>query len=137
MILFEKQIKLYREQLDTLHFQLKDMAYEFGFINTLEEFDTALKDLDAFIVYFNSSSCNLGEALAPKVMELIEEKYPKIKFFYIDREMSPEVAAKCSVFVEPTILAFFLGKETLRKSRHFSMGELEDVIARPYKLLFE
>jgi thioredoxin-like negative regulator of GroEL len=88
-------------------------------------------------VYFNSSSCNVGEALAPKVMNLIEEKYAKIKFFYVDREMSPEVAAKYSVFVEPTILGFFMGKETLRKSRHFSMGELEAVIARPYHLLFD
>jgi len=113
------------------------MAYEFGFINTQEEFDTALRELDAFMVYFNSSSCNVGEALAPKVMKLIEEKYAKIKFFYVDREMSPEVAAKYSVFVEPTILGFFMGKETLRKSRHFSMGELEEVIARPYHLLFD
>jgi thiol-disulfide isomerase/thioredoxin len=113
------------------------MAYEFGFLNTLEEFNTALNELDAFIVYFNSSSCNLGEALAPKVMKLIEEKYPKVKFFYVDREMSPEIAAQHSVFVEPTVLAFFAGKETLRKSRHFSMDELEAVISRPYSILFE
>jgi len=113
------------------------MAYEFGFLNTLEEFNTALRELDAFVVYFNSSSCNLGESLAPKVMNLIEGKYPKIKFFYVDRELSPEIAAQQSVFVEPTILGFFVGKETLRKSRHFSMGELEAVIARPYSLLFD
>ena len=113
------------------------MAYDFGFINTLEEFDTALKDLDAFIVYFNSSSCNVGEAMAPKIMKLIEEKYPKIKFFYVDRELSPDIAAQYSVFVEPTVLSFFVGKETFRKSRHFSMGELEAVISRPYSMMFE
>ena len=113
------------------------MAYDFGYLNTLEEFNTALRELDAFIVYFNSSSCNVGEALAPKVMQLIEEKYPKIKFYYVDREMSPEIAAQYSVFVEPTILIFFAGKETLRKSRHFGMEELEAAIRRPYSLLFE
>ncbi len=113
------------------------MAYDFGFINNMEEFEQVLATTDAFIVYFNSSSCNVGEALAPKVMQLIEEKYPKVKFYYVDRELSPDVAAHYSVFVEPTILLFFAGKETLRKSRHFGMEELEAAIERPYRILFE
>ena len=113
------------------------MAYNFGYINTKEEFDKALKEHEAIFVYFNSSSCNVGEALAPKVMKLIDEKFPKIKFFYVDREMSPEIAAQYSVFVEPTILCFFLAKESLRKSRHFSMEELETALSRPYSIIFE
>lgn len=113
------------------------MAYDFGFLDTEEAFDKALQEIDAFIVYFNSSSCNVGEALAPKVMQLIEAKFPKMRFFYVDREMSPAIAAKYSVFVEPTILTFFAGKETLRKSRHFSMDELENALSRPYAILFE
>lgn len=113
------------------------MAYDFGFLNTLEEFDVALQENDAVFVYFNSSSCNVGEALAPKVMNLIENKFPKMKFYYVDREMSPEIAGKYSIFVEPTILTFFVGKETLRKSRHFSMGELEKEMSRPYSIIFE
>jgi hypothetical protein len=51
--------------------------------------------------------------------------------------MSPEIAAHYSVFVEPTILCFFLAKETLRKSRHFSMEELETALSRPYSIIFE
>lgn len=113
------------------------MAYEFGFLTNIEEFDHAILEHDAIFVYFNSSSCNVGEALAPKVMKLIESTFQKMKFFYVDREISPEVAAKYSVFVEPTILAFFVGKETLRKSRHFSMDELEIALSRPYSLLFD
>ncbi|HHB52534.1 MAG TPA: thioredoxin [Saprospiraceae bacterium] len=113
------------------------MEYNFGFINTLEEFDSILRDNDAVFVYFNSSSCNVGEALAPKVMKLIDTKFPKMQFYYVDRELSPEIAAKYSVFVEPTILTFFGGKETLRKSRHFSMDELESAMSRPYSILFE
>ena len=113
------------------------MAYDFGFLSTLDEFDAALQEHDAVFVYFNSSSCNVGEALAPKVMKLIESTFPKMKFFYVDREMSPDIAGKYSVFVEPTILTFFVGKETLRKSRHFSMDELEAALTRPYTLLFD
>ncbi len=113
------------------------MAYKFGYLNTIDEFNEALAQHDAVFVYFNSSSCNVGEALAPKVMKLIEEKFPKMQFYYVDRELSPDIAGKYSVFVEPTILTFFAGKETLRKSRHFSMDELEMAMARPYSILFD
>lgn len=70
-------------------------------------------------------------------MRLIENKFPKMKFFYVDREISPVIAAQYYVFVEPTILTFFTGKETIRKSRHFSMDELENAMSRPYSILFE
>ena len=113
------------------------MGYEFGFLNNIEEFDFALQNEDAFLVYVNSSSCNVGEAIAPKIMNLIKEKFPKMKFYFVDRELSPEVAAQYSVFVEPTILTFFAGRETLRKSRHFSMEEVENAIERPYSIIFE
>lgn len=112
------------------------MAYDFGFLNNMDEFQAALQENDAMITYFNSSSCNVGEALAPKVMKLLDEKFPKVKFFYVDRELSPDIAGHYSVFVEPTILIFFVGKETLRKSRHFSIDELEAAIQRPYQILF-
>ena len=111
--------------------------YEFGYLNNLEEFNTTLQSEDAFLVYFNSSSCNVGEAIAPKIMKLIETKFPKMKFFFVDRELSSDVAAQYSVFVEPTILTFFAGKETLRKSRHFSLEEVEAAIERPYSIIFE
>lgn len=113
------------------------MAYHFDFFTTLEAFDSALTNQEAFLVYFNSNSCNVGEALAPKIMKLIEEEFPLMKFYFVDIEMNPEIAAHYSVFVEPTILCFFAGKESLRKSRHFSMGEVEKAIERPYSLIFE
>ena len=113
------------------------MVYDFGYINSVEELDSVKAMHDAVVVYFNSNSCDLGEALAPKVMKMIAEQFPKVKFYYVDMTMSPRVAARCSVFVEPTVLGFFAGKENLRKSRHFSMDELEHAIARPYSLIFD
>lgn len=113
------------------------MAYDFDFFTTLDAFDLALKNQDAFLVYFNSNSCNVGEALAPKIMKLMEEKFPLMKFYFVDIEMNPEIAAQYSVFVEPTILCFFAGKEGLRKSRHFSISEVEKAIERPYSMIFE
>jgi len=112
------------------------MSYNFSYISNVDEFNNALLENEAMLVYFNSNSCNVGEAIAPKVMRLIEEKFPKIQFYFVDREMSPEIAAQHSVFVEPTILVFFAGKETIRKSRHFSIDELEMLIERPYSIIF-
>lgn len=113
------------------------MALNTGFFDTLDAFSKALESEDAFVVYFNMAACNVGEALAPKVIDLLTQQYPKIKFFYVDREVSPEIAAQLSVFVVPTVLVFFAGKESFRKSRHFSMKELEMAISRPYQMLFE
>ncbi len=112
------------------------MSYNFSYLNSIDEFNKALNENEAMLVYFNSNSCNVGEAIAPKVMNLIEEKFSKIQFYFVDREMSPEIAAQHSVFVEPTILVFFAGKETIRKSRHFSIDELEMSIERPYSIIF-
>lgn len=108
-----------------------------NYLYTEEAFDKALLENDAVTVYFNTVSCNVGESLAPKVKTLIADKFPKMKFFHVDMGMNPEIAAKYSVFVEPTILIFFIAKETVRKSRHFSTNELESAIARPYGLLYE
>ena len=63
--------------------------------------------------------------------------FPKIKFLTIDINFSAKIAANYSAFVEPTILVFFEGKETIRRSRNISILELENAINRPYKLIFE
>ena len=47
------------------------------------------------------------------------------------------ISAHFNVFAEPTVIVFFDGKETIRKSRNFGLQELEDAIKRPYQLIFE
>ncbi|WP_456376158.1 thioredoxin family protein [Lutibacter sp.] len=106
-------------------------------VNSLEELEEILNSEIAVLLYFNTISCNVGEALEPKVRTLIKSTFPKIKFYTVDLNFSPEVAAKYSAFVEPTILLFFEGKETIRKSRNIGIYELQDAIDRPYKLIFE
>ena len=89
------------------------------------------------VLYFATNSCSVGEALEPKVRSLLDEKFPKLIFCFIDMNASPEFSAKHQVFVEPTILLFIDGKEFLRKSRHIGVGELEMAIERLYPLAFE
>lgn len=106
-------------------------------INSLEQLENILRETSAVLVYFSANSCNVGEALEPKVHELLKTDFPKIAFYKIDMNFSPEIAAKYSAFVEPTILVFFEGKETIRKSRNIGIHELQTAILRPYKLIFE
>ena len=111
------------------------MLYET--INTEEELDKVLKENMGVLLYFSTFKCNVGEALEPKVIKMLNENFPKIPFYYIDMQMLPEVAAKHGVFVEPTILVFFDGRETIRKSRLISIPDLAASIERIYKLAFD
>ncbi|VAW25717.1 hypothetical protein MNBD_BACTEROID04-943 [hydrothermal vent metagenome] len=106
-------------------------------VTSLEELDKILKSETAVLLYFNTISCNVGESLEPKVRNLISMNFPKINFYNIDLNFSPEIAAKYNAFVEPTILIFFEGKETIRKSRNISIYELHETIDRLYQLIFE
>ena len=106
-------------------------------LNSLEHLEKILQETSVVLVYFSTNSCNVGEALEPKVHELLNTDFPKIAFYKVDMNFSPEIAAKYSAFVEPTILVFFEGKETIRKSRNIGIYELQSAILRPYKLIFE
>lgn len=110
---------------------------EYVTLTTKEEFDKALQDNLGALVYFSSFTCNVGEALEPKVLEMLQTDYPKIPFFYVDMKASPDIAAGNNVFVEPTVLVFFDGKETIRKSRHISIPDLSQSIERIYKIAFD
>jgi len=106
-------------------------------IENLEELQTNITNNLAVLVYFNTTSCNVGEALEPKVKTLLKTSFPKIKMFTVDLNFSPEISAAYNAFVEPTILIFFDGKETIRKSRNIGIYEMKEAIKRPYQLIFE
>lgn len=96
----------------------------------LKEHETAL------LCYFSTEACNVCKILKPKVGELIESEFPKIKLAYIKSDKLPEVAAQNQVFAAPTILVFFDGREYIRKSRNIGIGELHKEIERPYSMIF-
>jgi len=106
-------------------------------IDNLTEIEKIISEELAVLVYFNTQSCNVGEALEPKVKNLVVNNFSKIKILTVDLNFAPEIAAKFSAFIEPTILVFFDGKETIRKSRNIGIYELEEAIKRPYQLIFE
>jgi len=105
--------------------------------NSVKEIQETISKVDAVLFYFNTNSCSVGEAMEPKVFNLIKTSFPKIEFYTIDINFQPEISAYFNAFVEPTILVFFDGKETVRRSRNISIFELDETIKRPYQLIFE
>ncbi len=110
---------------------------DYKIISNEAEYETIIKENLGVLLYFSRPACNVGEALEPKVVKLLEEKFPKIPFYAVDMDKTPTIPVKYSVFVEPTIIVIFDGKETIRKSRIISIGELSDSIDRIYKLAFD
>lgn len=106
-------------------------------VKNLEEMEKIVKETPASIFYFSNDNCNVCKVLKPKILELIEEHFPKLKFYYVDTIESPDIPAQKSIFTIPTILAFFEGVELYRKNRYMSMDGFKVELERPYKMVFE
>jgi len=105
-------------------------------IHSREDFSGLLSDNPAVLAYFSTPDCNVCKVLKPKVKELLSSDFPEMRFVYIDCNKHPDIAAQQNVFAVPTIVVYFDGRETIRKSRSFGVGELRDSLNRPYQLLF-
>jgi thioredoxin 1 len=105
-------------------------------IQSNQQFDLILAENDVVLSYFSTNDCSVCKVLKPKIIEVIGEAFPKMKMIYVESDQFPELAAQNRVFTAPTILCFFAGRETIRKSRAFGLEELRKEIERPYAILF-
>ena len=101
------------------------------------ELETVLDKEDGILVYFSHEQCNVCKILKPKIADLIEKSFPEMKMFYADTVKAPKIAGQNNVFTVPTIICYFGGKETFRKSRNIGIVELKNQIKRPYNMVFE
>lgn len=105
-------------------------------IQSLQEFEQLLAEQDAVLAYFSTEICSVCKVLKPKVIEMVAQSFPKMKMVFVESDQLPEVAAQNRVFAAPTIVIFFAGRETIRKSRAFGIDELKAEIQRPYSMMF-
>ena len=105
-------------------------------VQSFDEFLKLKKEEPALLAYFSTDACSVCKVLKPKVAELVQTEFPKIKLAYIQSDVLPDVAAQNQVFAAPTILLFFDGRETIRKSRNIGISELQHEIKRPYSMIF-
>lgn len=108
----------------------------FKTIASLEEFDRLREEEPALLAYFSTDACNVCKLLKPKTEDLLRAAFTEMKAVYIQSDILPEIAGQHRVFATPTILIFFHGRETIRKSRHISLDELRREIERPYGIIF-
>jgi thiol-disulfide isomerase/thioredoxin len=106
-------------------------------IQSVPEFDQILAENDAVLAYFSTETCSVCQVLKPKVIEMVSEAFPKMKMVFVESDKLPELAAQHLVFTAPTVVVFFAGRETIRKSRAFGVDELRSEIERSYSLMFE
>jgi len=99
-----------------------------------DEIETFIKENDMTLIYFSTKDCSVCHALLPKVKNMLL-KYHNIKSGRVEMTEVLEATGKYSVFTIPTILVFIHGKETIRKSRHLSIYEIEDTIKRYYEMI--
>lgn len=105
-------------------------------IKSLDEFNHMKQEEPALLAYFSTDACNVCKVLKPKVDELVQREFPKLKMVYVKSDVLPDIAGQHQVFAAPTILVFFDGRETIRKSRNIGLDELHREIARPYSMIF-
>jgi len=98
------------------------------------EFQEIYQEKAASLFYFSHDDCSVCKVLKPKVNELLLSNFPKIKMYYIDIRKTPEISGQNSIFAVPTILVYMDGQEIIRKSRNIGLGELQEMIKKPYDI---
>jgi thioredoxin-like negative regulator of GroEL len=91
----------------------------------------------AVMLYFYNDHCAPCLSLRPKIIKLLGEKYPNMELRFINSEKHPGLSAEFGVYENPVLIVFFDGKETYRGSKYISVTALEEVIDRPYQIIFE
>lgn len=102
----------------------------------LETVNNTIRQKQAVALYFSAPTCNVCNALKPKLMHAFAKYFKELEIVNIDVSKDQTVAAHFSVFAIPTLIIFLDGKEFVRKSRHMSVEETVAEIARPYELMF-
>lgn len=91
----------------------------------------------ASLFYFYKNSCSSCLALKPKIEQLIESSFPKMKLRFIDSSQNEELSASLNVFSNPTMILIFDGKEYKRYNQFVSIVELEQYIQKYYSMIYE
>jgi thioredoxin 1 len=105
-------------------------------VSKLNELQSHINDQAAILVYFYNDNCAPCLSLRPKVIELIEKEFPKLKLVFVN-SINRELPINYGVYDNPTLLVFFDRKEYIRESKYVAMPQLQKGIERYYKLMFD
>lgn len=103
---------------------------------TREAFDALVAEREGLLVLFTGTSCNVADAVEPKLLAMTAERYPALDTLVIPGDGAAELQAQLGVFVFPTVVAYFGGRESARFVRTFAIDAVAEALARPYSILF-
>jgi thioredoxin 1 len=106
-------------------------------LQNIEQLNHHISAHSASMLYFYNDHCAPCLSLRPKVIEMIEKDFPKMKLAFINSEKFPELPAQFQVFSNPTLITFFDGREYHRESKYISIPQLAEGIDRPYRMIFD
>lgn len=95
----------------------------------------AINNSVGLMVYFYNETCAPCIILRPKIIEMMEEFFPKMDLLFINSTLK-DITAEFQVYENPTILVFFEQKEYIRKSKYVSIQELKESIQRYYSMVY-
>lgn len=105
-------------------------------IESLEVLEGLKQSEDGLLILFGGKECNVCHSIKPKLIELMQAHYPKIKMVYVDCHVVTDVCSQNGVFTLPTLQVFFTGQRFIEEVRSFSLQKVIDDIQRPYSMVF-
>lgn len=96
----------------------------------------ALLQQEAVLLMFGGAHCGVCQALKPKLLAALTERFPLMRCAYIDCADQPDVCAQASVFTLPVVRVYLGGQLWWEGARAFSVAELLAAVERPYGLMF-
>lgn len=82
------------------------------------------------LLYFTSKTCGVCKILKPKLLEAVQENFPKVDIREVDVEEEIEFTGQSMVFTLPVVILKADGKEMYRFARSFSVYEVLDKLKR-------
>ncbi len=86
------------------------------------------------LLYFTGKSCNVCQALKPKLLEEVCQNFPEVQIRVVDVEEEREVAGQHMVFTLPVVIINYEGKEAFRFARSFAVYQVLEKLERLSKV---
>jgi len=95
-------------------------------LSSILQYEQLISTQDPFILYFSTPNCNVCHSMLPKLLGELE--YNKCDVIVIDAAVYPEIAGQARIFVAPTVLVMYEGKEILRESRFIDISKISRLL---------
>jgi len=106
-------------------------------IKTAEALAQLKEQQDGLLVLFGGTNCQVCHSIRPKLVELVNAQYPRLKMVYVDCHVTQDLCAQETVLSLPTLQVFFGGQKFIEEVRTFSLQKVMTDIARPYQMMFD